>query len=631
MIRHLTSLSLAAVFCVAAAAAPASAQRRPQSETTAQVTAPPQAEPQAELHGTVQDDRGEPLTGAVVSALGSTPAFAVSDSEGRFVFRDLSYGPYLVRAHLQDHLPARSVLIQINRASDTMSTVILTRRAASDQPPPVLAAGVGPADAIPASESEAEGHDHGEVAWRLRHLKRSVLKDAGAGLIAAAGAGGSFLDDSLGGLGRAVGSPARLAASLFADVPLNGQVDLLTSTSFDRPQDLRSMRTWLPRGVAFLALEAPTSGGHWAMRGAVMQGDLSSWVLAGSYRRAPAAHRYDAGLSYGMQGYLGGNADALAAVSEGGRNVGAIYAYDDWTISPRLTVSYGAKYARYDYLAQPALLSPRASMTVTPSENGSFKIRAAVSRRSTAPGATEFNPSSSGPWLPPERTFSPISSIRGFVTEQVDHIEVAAERKWMGQIVTGFRAFRQTVDNQSVTLFGVVLPGATAANLGHYFVASAGDVDATGWGVSMSRTTPAGTRASIHYTNVQSTWVRRSPDAEALALVAPAALRGDQERIHDLTASVESILPVTETRVFIIYKINSRFADGAAAAARTGTRFDLQLNQSLPFLNFSGARWEMLVAVRSLFSDELLDASVYDELLVVRSPKRMVGGVTVRF
>ena len=88
---------------------------------------------------------------------------------------------------------------------------------------------------------------------------------------------------------------------------------------------------------------------------------------------------------------------------------------------------------------------------------------------------------------------------------------------------------------------------------------------------------------------------------------------------------------MTETRVFVIYKINSRFADGGAGTARAGTRFDLQLNQSLPFLNFSGARWEMLVAVRSLFSDELLDASVYDELLVVRSPKRVVGGVTVRF
>ena len=630
MNRHLTSLFLVAMLCVAATAAPASAQLRPRLQTAAQVAAPPQAE----LHGRVLDDRREPLAGAVVSVLGSTPAFALSDSEGRFEFRDLPYGPYLVRAHLQGYLPARAALIQINRASHTMPTVLLTRRAAGDQPAPVLAAGVGPADdAAPASEEEgeAEAHDHGEVAWRLRHLKRSVLKDAGAGLIAVAGAGGSLLDDSLGGLGRTVGSPARLAASLFADIPWNGEVDFLTSTSFERPQDLLSMQTWLPRGVAYLSLEAPTSGGHWAMRGAITQGDLSSWILAGSYRRAPAAHRYVAGLSYGMQRYLGGNADALASVSEGGRNVGAIYAYDDWTISPRLTVSYGAKYARYDYLEQPALLSPRASMTVTPSDNDSFKIRAAVSRRTAAPGAAEFIPPSSGPWLPPERTFSPVSSNRGFMTEQVDHVEVAAEREWAGQIVTGVRAFRQTVDDQIITLFGVVRPGTAAASPGHYFVASAGDVDATGWGVGMSRTTSAGTRASIDYTNVQSTWVRHSPDAEALALVAASTLRDDDERVHDLTASVESILPVTETRVFVIYKINSRFADAGTGAAGNGTRFDFQLNQSLPFLNFSGARWEMLVAVRSLFSEELLEASVYDELLVVRSPKRMVGGVTVRF
>jgi hypothetical protein len=628
MTRHVTSLSLAAVLCVAAVATPASAQRGPQSETTARATAPPQAE----LHGTVQDDRGEPLAGAVVFALGSTSVFSVSDSEGRFAFPDLSYGPYLVRAHLPGHLPARAVLVQVNRSSGAMSTVTLTRRAASDQPAPVLAAGVvGPADAIPASEGEAEGHDHGEVAWRLRHLKRSVLKDAGAGLIAAQGGEGSFLDDSLGGLGRAVAAPARLAASLFDEVPLNGQVDLLTSTSFDRPQDLLSMQAWLPRGVAFLSLEAPTSGGHWAMRGAVTQGDPSSWILASSYRRAPAAHRYSAGLSYGIQRYLGGNTDALTAASEGSRSVGAIHAYDDWTISPRLAVSYGAKYARYDYLEQPALLSPRASVTVTPSENDSFNIRAAVSRRTVAPGAAEFSPRSSGPWLPPERTFSPLSSSRGFTTGQVDHMELAAERAWMGQIVTGIRVFRETVDDQIVTLFGVAPRGTRAAGPGHYFVASAGDVDANGWGVSVSRTTQAGARASIDYTNVRSTWLRRSQDAEALALVAAAVLGGDEEQVHDLTASVESVLPVIETRVFIIYKINSRFADAGAAAARTGSRFNLQLNQALPFLNFSGARWEMLVAVRNLFSDELLDASVYDELLVVGSPKRMVGGVTVRF
>ena len=57
----------------------------------------------------------------------------------------------------------------------------------------------------------------------------------------------------------------------------------------------------------------------------------------------------------------------------------------------------------------------------------------------------------------------------------------------------------------------------------------------------------------------------------------------------------------------------------------------MQLTQALPFFGGAGGEREMLVAVRSLFRDELVDASVYDELLVVRPPKRVVGGVTVRF
>jgi hypothetical protein len=213
----------------------------------------------------------------------------------------------------------------------------------------------------------------------------------------------------------------------------------------------------------------------------------------------------------------------------------------------------------------------------------------------------------------------------------MEHVEVAAEREWTGGLVTGVRAFRQTVDDQIVTLFGVVMPGAVPSTLGHYYVASAGDVDARGWGVSVSRTMPARARASVDYTNVQSRWLSLSPDAGALALVAMSVLRDGSERIHDLTTTIESTLPMTETRLFAIYRINSALADADAGAPGAAARFDVQVNQSLPFLNFSGARWEMLVAVRSLFRDDLLEASVYDELLVMRSPKRVVGGVTVRF
>lgn len=629
MIRSFTLCPLAAVVCVAGASVPASAQLpvRPQPQAITEVA----VVPQVDLHGTVLDDRDVPLAGAVVSALGSSTAFSLSDHEGRFAFRNLPYGPYLIRAHLQGYLAGRARLVQLNRASSTVSSIVLTRRVDGDQPPPVLTAGVGANDAPTGSGEDAENHDHGEAAWRLRHLKRSVLKDAAAGLLDGLGAGRSFLDDSLTGLNRAVGAPARFATSLFADVPWNGQLNLLTTTAFDSPQDLLSAQTWLPRGVAFVSLEAPTTGGQWKMRGAVTQGDLSSWMLAGSYRRTPAPHRYEAGLSYGIQRYFGGNANALVAVSDGGRNVGAVYAYDDWTVTPRLTVSYGAKYARYDYLAQQGLLSPRASVTVTPTAGSSFKVRAAVSHRAIAQGAEEFIPPSTGLWLPPQRTFSSASPRGAFIPERLDHIELAVEREWAGDMVMGVRAFRQTVDDQIVTLFGVKLPGTAAASLGHYYVSSAGDFDARGWGISMSRTMAKRVRASIDYTQAQSAWVRRSPDAAALSLVAVSVLRADDERVHDLTTSIESTLPVTHTRVFVIYKLSSRFADARTVTPRAGTRFDLQVNQSLPFLNFSSAQWEMLLAVRSLFHQELLDASVYDELLVVRPPKQVVGGVTVRF
>ena len=71
--------------------------------------------------------------------------------------------------------------------------------------------------------------------------------------------------------------------------------------------------------------------------------------------------------------------------------------------------------------------------------------------------------------------------------------------------------------------------------------------------------------------------------------------------------------------------ISRTFASGARWS------FDVQVTQSLPFMNFANAQWEMLLGVRNLFRDVVDEASMYDELLVVRPPKRIVGGLTLRF
>ena len=626
MTRLLTLVPLAAVVCLASVAPAAGQFLRTSTQPITQMA----AASQVDLHGVVLDDRGQPLAGAVVSALGSSTAFAVSDREGRFAFRGLAPGPYLVRAHLQGFFPARARIVQLNPTGRNSSTIALTRRDQGEEPQ-VLAAGVGTTGVAASEPAEPDTHDHGEVAWRLRHLKRSVLKDASTGY-AAVDDDDSLLGDSLSGIGRAMGTSARMATALLAELPINGQINLLTSTSFDRPQDLFSADGLLPRGVAYLSLAAPTDTGEYAMRGAMTQGDLASWILAGSFVRATGtAHRYEAGLSYGMQRYLGGNADALAAVTDGSRNVGSVYAYDNWTVSPHVSVGYGAKYALYDYLDDQTLISPRASVTVKPNPSDSLALRATVSRREIAPGAEEFLPPSTGLWLPPERTFSALTASRGFSPEQITHVEVAAERQWMGDVVVGLRAFHQRVDDQLVTLFDVEVPGKAPATLGHYYVASGGGFDAHGWGVSFSRDMIDGLRASIDFTQIEADWTRRSPDARELALVAASALRSEVDRLYDLTTSVESVLPVTATRVFVVYKMNTGFATAHDGAARPGTRFEVQVNQALPFMGFTNAHWEMLIAVRNMFRDDLLDSSVYDELLVVRPPKRVVGGLTVKF
>ena len=69
----------------------------------------------------------------------------------------------------------------------------------------------------------------------------------------------------------------------------------------------------------------------------------------------------------------------------------------------------------------------------------------------------------------------------------------------------------------------------------------------------------------------------------ALAELAGSVVRND-ERIHDVTARVESVVEPTSTRLFVIYKLNSAFSGSGpdAVTPSAGVRFDVQVNQALP-------------------------------------------------
>jgi hypothetical protein len=610
------------------------------------------------ISGFVQDEDGTALKGAVVSALGSTTTFAVTDENGRFELRTLAPGPYLVRAHMRGFNAPRAQMVEVRSSARATSSLALRRAGA---PAPILAAGFGgvqppesppplstagqddaePADSEPVGPADrADLDSHDETAWRLRHTRRGILKDVTMPL--------DVIDptDPIGNdqfargaaiaaaeiLGWAVASPARAATNFFVDTAFSGQVNLLTTGSFDAPRELFSGAA-MSRGIAYMSVGAPAGQqADWNVSGAFTQSDIASWIVAGGYAtRLPATHRYDIGMSYSTQRYDGGNPLALRDVKDGSRNVGTVYGYDTFTISPAVSVTYGGRYSHYDYLENRRVVSPRVEATITPADR--LRISGLVSRRAHAPGAEEFlPPGDTGIWLPPQRTFSSLASDRSLEAERTLHTSVQVERDFSGSTIS-LRAFRQHIEDQLVTLFGTDMPSQPSAKLGHYLVGNIGEGDAVGYGAGFRTLVAGRVHGAIDYSVTRAT-LTSSDELSYLVLMAPSILRSVPDRIHDVSTSVETTVPETATRVLVLYRVSNAFARAkheAGSLPGFDSRFDVQVRQSLPFMNFSNAKWEMLVAIRNFFREGAVDQSVYDELLVVQPPKRIVGGVTLHF
>ena len=572
------------------------------------------------IYGVVLDEAGAPIDGAVVSALGGATAFAVTDRTGQYRLTDLPPGPYVVRAHHDGFAGARSTLINVRSAGRAPSSFTLKR---ADAAPELLTAGTG-VGAVPA----AAPRDDSPLAWRLRRLTRSVLKDEQPAMVDFGADDDWFLEDSLRFLGRAVEHSARVATNAFTEWPLYGQVNLLTATAYDDSGEFVDFGR--SSGVAFFSVGAPVgANADWSARAAMNSGDVTSWTMAGDYvTRAPARSRVTAGMTYSLQRYQGGKFAALQAVPDGHRKVASLTASHEIDLTRRWTLGYGARYEHYDYLDEYGLVSPSLKVSFAPV--ASLRLHAKASMLQVAPGAEEFVPPADRHWIPPQRTFAPLGHNR-FATERVQNYEIGATRQFTGFAVD-VRAFSQRVDEQLVTVFGAADPARLIAAGGHYGVASAGDALLQGWAVGVTHNLSPYVKGRVDYSLVSTTWqTSTGADRAALVAYAPRALREPHERLHDVTTTIEAEVPQTSTRFYVLYRLNSGFAGDPAALQSADGRFDMQLRQGLPFMSGMKGDWEMLLGVRSLFRTTVEDRSIYDELLVVRAPKRVIGGLQLRF
>lgn len=629
---------------VAGVCTPAEAQSRsprPQPLTPTQV---PQRIPEmlqasvagGKVQGTVRDERGTVVGGVVISAVGTTTSATMSDSNGRFLLA-LPSGEYTLRAHREGYASSFVDLVMVRSNSAIERTVSVTRRAPTPPPQrPVMMAGVGGGVVTPVSTALNDpDHPHDDAVWRLRHLKRPVLRDVGT-VVADAARSQHFRPKSSGFWDRAITSSARLANSFFLDTDFSGQVNFLTTGAVDGSDG------WLPStgaaSVAYVSVSAPVGSlGDWRVRGAMNASDLGSWVVLGEFvGREARTHAITAGMSYSAQSYGDTPSAALvklagvAGVPDSTRSVGGIYGADRWRMADGFEVDYGLRWDRYSYVTTaPNMISPRIRTRARVMRR--ISVLAEIEQRMVAPGSTEFlPPAAAGPWLPPDRTFSSLSASGRFRAERVRRGGLGVEQAFGRDGAISLRKFRETSDDQNATVFGVNT-SSSHATAGHYSVVSVGAVAIDGWALRLTGAVSKRLAGHLEYTVGQSEWMPGGGQLRA-QLVAPSVVRVGRERMRDLTSSVDVTIPESSTTLSMMYRVNASFSRaGVNATPGMAARFDVRVNQALPFQPLRGGRLELLVAVSNLFRDGRQNGSLFDELLTVAPPLRLLGGVQIRF
>lgn len=538
--------------------------------------------------GWVEDTHGAPVSGAVISLFrggsGGAGLVTLSDSAGRFFLPSLPAGAYTLRALRSGHAPAPLRKVIVLPDQDATFTVSLTPLADA-------AARTGESRASAAEEAARE------TKWMLRHKRRSVLEARG----------NARKEDK-------EGQPEhpRLLASFLPD--LDGSVEVMASPSAMGmgPEDDRE-----PGSLSVVRLKGRIADhGRWTLGGVMAERENTTWRMAAEFVVEPMdGHEMRAATGYGSR-YV--RAREMAG-GEGlhDRGVGTLTVDDRWEIADGVTATVGGRFSYIGFLGDTNHFDPRATLEIQGADNTTF--RGAVHARTVAPGGDilTLNTLASAPAM----NFAVLND--GLRAERFTRYELGFDQQ-LGDTVVGAFTYYEGVRDQLANVFvgaqderalrifngGNAATGAVGLTVGRFF-----------FGDSV--------RGSMSYTYGRS-WRDGTPADVQGEL---AALGLEDGNFHDLAARVETTIEGTDTRVVAYYRLNRRMPDAVepSAADLTHRRFDVQLSQGLPFLgSFTRADWDFLLAVRNLFY-ETSEGALMDEVAVINPPKRVLGGISVRF
>jgi TonB-dependent receptor-like protein/carboxypeptidase family protein len=549
------------------------------------------------LVGWVEDTRGTPVSGVVISLFGkgvdAAGLVTLSDSGGRFFLPSLPAGSYTLRALAAGHLPAPARQVTVLPDRDSTFTVSLTPMALDPK-------GADPAE----TATDATEDGAAELRWLLRHKRRSVLEEQG----------------------QTVATDGTLTADLAASAHLASWL-----TGVDGSVEVMANPAGVGVGSAPLGFQSPAesfsvlrlkgrmgAGGSWSLGGLVADSESTAWRTAAEFIIEPGGgHEIQAGSGYGtrlFQPLISGDSDGR----RDNRSVGAIFVQDRWQATENVAYTAGARFSYIGFLDDRNHVDPFASFEVKTDDRS--RVRGTVATHTIVPGGDLLTLSVMG--SAPAMAFAVIDgSLRA---ERATHYEVAVDQA-LGRSTVSARAFFEDVDDQLVNAFGGPGDADTLR------IVNGGAVSARGMGLTVARSFGDAFSGSVSYTYGHS-WRREPAPVEEAGELSDLFAYRDAD-FHDFVTRVETFIDSTDTRVIAFYRVNhlSPEVEGKKANAVANNWFDVQLRQGLPFLgSLTRADWEFLLAVRNLFY-EPAESATLDEIAVLNPPKRVLGGISVRF
>jgi hypothetical protein len=308
------------------------------------------------LVGFVEDARGTPVSGALISLFGNGleggGLIAFSDASGRFVLSALPAGSYTLRA-LGGRLRAQARQVTVLPDQESIFSVSLFSPEDS-------------ADEEEIASLKNETAAQRELKWLVRHKRRSILED----------------------LAHSVGDDEESARAAQApppgsEPPLEGALEVVAHSGASGEGEA---------GVPLGGLGLVRLGGRlgdsmsWSLGGLASESESASWRMAAEFVVEPSEHHeVVAGAGYGSR-WLTPFAPApqVDLASTESRNVGVLFAEERWQMTRQLWVSAGGRYSYIGFLTNPNHLDPTA--VVEFEAHPATRIRATAASRTLTPG-----------------------------------------------------------------------------------------------------------------------------------------------------------------------------------------------------------------------------------------------------